>query len=439
MNWIPGLNIGRQPGRPRRGLLLATIVLASCTACGAPTPGAAAPADPMSYRIDYEVRPDPDDSSAEVTLRLAQSRSLLRELRFPTDPRYGDIAGDGELSIDGGRVTWRPPAAGGSLRWRVQVGHRRNGDGFDSWLGPEWALFRAEDVVPRAATRSLKGASSETWLSFVLPKGWSVVTEYFDDGGRFRVDKPERRFDQPSGWIVMGELGVRRETIAGSRVAVAGPTGQSIRRMDILAFMQWTLPELARVVPELPHRLTIVSAGEPMWRGGLSAPQSLYVHADRPLISENATSTLLHELLHVSLGLTAESGYDWILEGLAEYYSLELLRRSGSISEQRHALSLADLTEWSAQATSLCGRTSTGARTALAVTRLAALDREIREHSDNAASLDDVVRRLWGMPGDIDIGALRAAAEVAAGAKLDALHIDRLPGCRSIGGATHSD
>ncbi|HSG59518.1 MAG TPA: hypothetical protein VLA06_08305 [Woeseiaceae bacterium] len=438
MNWIPGLNIGRKPRHPRPGLLLAAIMLASCTACGAPTPGSAAPTDPDRYRIDYEVRPDPGDGTVEVTLRLAQSRSLLRELRFSTGSHYSRIAGDGELSVDGGQVTWRPPTAGGSLRWRVEVGHRRNGDGFDAWLGPEWALFRAEDIVPRAATRTLKGASSETWLNFELPEDWSVVTEYYDDNGRFRVDKAGRRFDQPSGWMVMGKLGVRRETIAGSRVAVAGPVDQAVRRMDILAFMQWTLPELARVVPELPHRLTIVSAGEPMWRGGLSAPQSLFVHSDRPLISENATSTLLHELLHVSLGFTAVSGYDWILEGLAEYYSLELLRRSGSISAERHELALADLLEWSSRAQGLCGPASTGARTALAVMVFAALDREIRDKSGDAAGLDNVVRHLWGVPGDVDIGVLRNAAEAAAGAELDALHIDSLPGCRSIGAATHT-
>ena len=43
-------------------------------------------------------------------------------------------------------------------------------------------------------------------------------------------------------------------------------------------------------------RLLIVSAGDPMWRGGLSGPSSMFLHSDRPLISENRTSTLLHEL-----------------------------------------------------------------------------------------------------------------------------------------------
>ena len=59
-----------------------------------------------------------------------------------------------------------------------------------------------------------------------------------------------------------------------------------------------------------------------MWRGGLSAPQSLFVHSDRPLISENATSTLLHEVMHLALGIRAAEQFDWIVEGLASYFAL---------------------------------------------------------------------------------------------------------------------
>ena len=39
---------------------------------------------------------------------------------------------------------------------------------------------------------------------------------------------------------------------------------------------------------------------------------------------------LLHEVMHAMLGIHATSGDDWIVEGLAEFYSLELLRLSGT-------------------------------------------------------------------------------------------------------------
>ena len=229
-----------------------------------------------------------------------------------------------------------------------------------------------------------------------------------------------------------GRLGVRRDTIAGTKVAVAGPVGHSVRRMDILAMLNWTLPELGRLLPELPRRLTIVSAGDPMWRGGLSAPMSLYMHAERPLISENATSTLLHEVLHISLGLSAEPGYDWIVEGLAEYYSLAVLRRSGSISDERHAQARQDLEEWSGEAQTLCAPTSTGAITAKAVGVFFALDRELRKATEGEASLDDVTRRLWSAGSKVTLATLTQAAEEVAGQNLDTLHMDNLPGCRTI-------
>lgn len=409
-----------------------TFLLLTCVACGASTTDPAAPGDPSVYQMDYLLTPNPRDSSVRVQLRVAQRSALLREMSFRNKAGISGIDGDGELLVDDDTVRWRPPASGGSLEWRVNVNHRRNGNGHDAWLGSEWGLFRAEDVIPRARSRTLKGARSKTWMRFDLPRDWSAVTQYFGRDHRFRIDNRERRFDQPGGWIVIGRLGVRRDTIAGVRVAVAGPVGHSIRRMDILAMLNWTLPELSRLLPELPPRLTIVSAGDPMWRGGLSAPMSLYMHAERPLISENATSTLLHEVLHMSLGLAAGEGHDWIVEGLAEYYGLTILRRSGSISRERFQQAQRDLENWSREAVTLCAATSTGPVTAKAVTTFFALDRELREKTTGEASLDDVTLRLWSSDDRVTLAALAQTARDIAGQDLDTLHIDSLPGCRTI-------
>lgn len=420
MNCIP-------TSRLRALLLFVTF----SSACGTQVADSEESVDPLAYRLDLVVQPRPLDGSVDVTLRLGQTRSLLRELRWRNDSRISGVRGDGEVSRDSDETRWLPPADGGALSWTVAVPHRRNGDGYDAWLGSDFGLFRAEDIVPRASSRTLKGAYSETRLRFRLPAGWSVVTQYRDDG-TIRIDNPQRRLDLPSGWIVMGKLGVRREQVAGMRVAVAGPVDHSIRRLDTLALLNWTLPELARIVPELPPRLTIVSAGDPMWRGGLSAPQSLFLHSARPLISENATSTLLHEVMHMALRLDSEDGYDWIVEGLAEFYSLQLLSRSGTISASRHAAALQDLADWAREADSLCGTHSTGPRTALAVGVLTRLDTEIARETDGAASLDDLTRDLLTQGEYLDLAGLIASATRVIGHKPDALHSENLPGCRSI-------
>ena len=419
----------------RTRALLVCVTL--CGACGTQVADSEEPADPLAYQLRIVAEPRPLNGVVDVTLRLDQQRPLLRELRLRHDVRISGLRGDGEFVQDATQTHWLPPADGGVLRWTVAVPHRRNGDGYDAWLGAEFGLFRAEDIIPRASSRTLKGAHSETSLRFRMPAGWSVVTQYRDTG-TIRVDNPERRLDLPSGWIVMGRLGVRREQIAGMRVAVAGPVNHSIRRLDTLALLNWTLPELARILPELPPRLTIVSAGEPMWRGGLSAPQSLFLHAERPLISENATSTLLHEIMHMTLGLDSTDDHDWIIEGLAEYYSLQLLSRSGTISPSRYAEAGRELAEWAGDATRLCGGNSTGPTTALAVGVLARLDVEIRRETADEATLDDVLRDLVNRGELLDLRLLTESATAIIGHKPDALHSEKLPGCRSITTSTET-
>lgn len=278
----------------------------------------------------------------------------------------------------------------------------------------------------------LKGATSNTSFTWDLPDGWSAITEYSGTRDPVRVERADRAFDQPTGWMLVGDIGVRRDTIAGIRVAVAGPQGQSIRRLDMLALLNWVLPELSELLPTPPNRLTIVTAGEPMWRGGLSAPASLFIHAARPMISENATSPLLHEVLHVALPLRAEEESDWIIEGLAEYYGLELLLRGNAISPRRHRAAVAEQADWAKNAVGLCGMTSSGPTTALAVTTLHALNREILEKTAGKSNLDDLLRVLIKKGPMIDLQELTDAAAEVIGKPSDVLHSDNLPGCPTM-------
>ena len=404
-------------------LLLALLPLGAC--------GVSDSADrdnEREYNVHFTISPDPATSTVRVELRVRQPSGLLRELSFPATDSIADVTGDGQLSTDSGLVRWMPPPGGGSLSWQVTVYNERDEDGYDAYLGREWGVFRLEDVIPRARTRTLRGAASTTTMHFDLPAGWSAISEYSAVKHPIAVDRPGRRYDEPAGWVAVGEIGVRREKIAGTRVAIAGPEGHGVRRMDMLALLNWTLPELNAVLPDMLPRLTVISAGEPMWRGGLSAPASLFLHADRPLISENATSALLHEVMHVALGLQAREGFDWIVEGLAEYYSIEFLRRGRAITPDRARAALQWQADWGQRATNLCGRASTAATTALAVTVFAALDLELRDKSDNG--LDDVLSLIAGNP--VDLGILADAAEQVLGSPPDALHIDALPGCRKI-------
>ncbi len=384
------------------------------------------------YGADYSITPDISKHGAFVELRISQKKWLLRELSMPYDEKIiSDIDGDGQILLDDGRIRWEVPADGGRLRWFARINHLRDNDTYDAFIGESWALFRAEDVIPPTATRTLRRAVSKTRLTFDLPDGWSSVTQYFKRSDVFDVSNPARRFDRPTGWIVLGKLGVRHETVAGVRVVVAAPIGHGVRRLDILAMLNWILPDLVRLLPGFPRRLTIISAGDPMWRGGLSAPRSFYIHAERPLISENGTSTMMHEVIHLGMGVDAVTGADWIVEGLAEYYGLEILRRSGTISEKRYRAAKSALARWGESAKTLCADSSTGAMTARAVTLFTRLNDEIRRTSEREFDLDDIVRRLASSRGKISVQKLREMVTDLAGAEVHVLSDKELNNCEN--------
>lgn len=388
-------------------------------------------ADDRTYSLRYTVTPIPTRDGAEVELTLEQDRYLLRELNMGAPPSpFENISGDGTVSLENGRLTWLPPRDGGSLRWFVRISHKRDSDSYDARITDDWALFRGTDIIPPARTRTLRDAASRTSLKFRLPDGWSSATQYFGRDHLYKVTNAGRRFKRPTGWMLLGNIGTRTERIAGIAVKVTGPVGQSVRRIDMMALMHWTLPHLVRLLPDAPKRITVFSAGDGMWRGGLSGPRSLYLHADLPLISENSTSTLLHEIMHVTTGLDGARGADWIVEGIAEYYSLELLRRSRTISDKRFQDAIDGLRERGRAARGLCDGQSNGVRTAHAVAVLSDLDQELRRSNSGRQGLDALLGELTRKTGPVSLSMLRREAEELHGGPIETLSARNLPGCK---------
>ncbi len=372
------------------------------------------------YGVEYVVRFLPEAGQADVTIRLVPGTGEVRHLRLlmPGD-RYPKVSGDGEVKRDGRYIDWTPPRGQPArLRFRHVVDHRRRDGGYDARMTADWAILRLDDLAPRAVVRATKGADSSARLRFVLPEGWTNVdTPYLRsrDGKSFVVTNPERRFDRPMGWMVAGAVGTRREQVGPTEISVGGPKGDVIRRNDTLAFLYNLVPEFEDAFGEVPRKLLIVSAGDPMWRGGLSGPRSLWMHAERPLISENGTSTLTHELFHVITRIRGADNDDWIAEGLAEFYSIELLHRAGMVSPDRAARSFRWMARHGRAIKTLGSDRSQGERTARAVQLLHELDAEIRERTGGKRDLDDVVRRLLPLR-EVSREDLAAQAEKVIGA-----------------------
>ena len=373
-----------------------------------------------SYDVDYRVEFLPDDGQARVSIALEPDDGRVTRLVFSMDPsRYSGIEGDGDVAVEGERVSWSPPQDGGTLSYLYRIDSKRNSGAYDARITKDWAIVRGDDLVPSAKVTSSKGADSRARLELVLPPGWTHADtpwKLTKDGKRYVVVNPGRRFDRPTGWFIAGDIGARRDIVEGMEIAAAAPKGDAMPRMEILAMLTATAPAMLDAFGKLPAKILVVGSGDPMWRGGLSGPRSLWMHSDRPLISENGSSTLMHETVHVVTRIRGAKGDDWIAEGIAEFYGMELLRRAGLLSDARFEKSIGWMRSHGRGVKSLHAEGSSGPRTARAVALFADLDAEIRKASGNRHSLDAVARALIEHGGRVSVDDVRAAAEAAIGA-----------------------
>ena len=403
-----------------------SVVIFLCLLVGR---GLFAQSESHHYGLRYDLTLKPADGLAEVSLTMdGRVKGNIWTLRFHIDPdRHAGFEGDGTIDADGDYVTWSPPETGGRLSFHVPVSHQRPNGRYDARMTDDWAIFRGDDLFPPAHNQDNDVAEADATLHVHLPEGWSFATAYPRIGDHvYEIEHSHRRFDRPTGWMAAGRLGVRRELIAGVRVVVAGPLNEGVRRLDMLALLNWNLPRAKRLFPDMPKRIIIVSAGDPMFRGGLSGPNSLFIHADRPLLSENGSSTLIHELVHVANRLEGEKGADWIVEGIAEYYSLKLMWRSGTLDDHRYKQTFRKYEMWAEEADRLDVEIARGPITARAVGIMRKLDHEIHKKTKRQESLDDVVRLLADAQQKVSLDDLRKAVVEVMGEPANALSDEQL-------------
>jgi len=348
--------------------------------------------------LDYHVRLLPQSDQAEVRLTLAQG-SAVRSLDFDLGDGslYSDFKADGQWLLTPGKPTrgvWRPTADKASLTYRVRISHGRKNGSFDTRMTSTWALMRGDDLVPPAKLDQQDGIELVSRLEFELPNGWKSVETAWPRVGKnkFRVDNVSRLFDRPTGWMLAGHLGSRRTRLGETEVTVASPRGQGMRRMDVLTLLTFVWPQVQAVYPRHPTKLLIVGANDPMWRGSLGAHESIYLNTRLPLVSESGTSAVVRELAQVFGRINDQQRSDWISEGFAEYYAIELVRRAGGMSDERYEGLQKKLAREGQKVTTLRGEQINPAQVSKAVLLLQELDREIRLKTRNKRSLDDVLR-----------------------------------------------
>jgi predicted metalloprotease with PDZ domain len=364
-----------------------------------------------TYQARFNLALQPASKTAAGSIVIVGGKGYVAQMKLIMPAtRYSQIKADGQIKITGDQVLWQMPKTGGTLRYTVQINSKRSNGAFDAMINPTWAIFRGDKVFPKARIRAKGKSVSE--LVITAPRGWHVNTGFArtsETQFRYDLSDPQRKFDAPKGWMISGEIANRAEVIEGCKVIIAGPEGLGIRRQDMLALLNYTLPELRRAFGMMPKQLLIVTGPDPMWRGGLSGPNSLFLHMDRPMISENGTSSLLHELTHSISRIRGGDRADWIAEGLAEYYGIAAIKRSGGMTQLRYQDTLNALKGWSKAVKTISVPRSSAEVTARSVLLFVDLDNEIAKASGGKKSIDDVTRILLKAGKRVSVADLKAA------------------------------
>lgn len=352
-----------------------------------------------SPKLEYHVEVDSGAGVAKVQIRVPDN-DWLRSLDFNlNDFPIERIQAVGETREHNSRLVWSPPASNALIQYEVPLRQPRKQQQalkYSAYHTDDWLIMRSDDLVPPFKPKFRTGVEVDATLEFSIPEGWrSVYTSYERREGHTFVVDSERTVPRPGGWLISGrKLSSRHERWPNTHLRIAGPANHSVRPMELLAFFGTLQPHFDALLGGVwPPEILIVSGNDPMWRGGLSADTSLFIHADRPLVSEDGTSTLAHELFHVLVGIRAQKSHDWITEGLAEYYSVHLLQRANGYTSEREKAVFAGLEDRGQKAKNLFGSRASGPVTAKAAALFFQLNQEITSLSGGRLSLDDIVRK----------------------------------------------
>jgi len=416
---------GRGSRTPRRpsplcglglGLLLMTALPAAADTVATPK---------ETFSVDYVVTVTNRHSAVATVRWELVGIDEIRELRLHYDPKRLDhFEGSGRLEpIDGG-LRWIPAGPYAHLTYHAHIDHvRGQHQRYDSYADGNWIVTRARDLFPRVAisceTREGERPSSRARLIFRLPPGWQSAAALPALGkGTYQLREPGRLLDRPHGWFALGKLRLDHREIAGMMIQVARAPGSALSPPDLFRLLETTLPDLSKLLHAQPATVLVVSAPDPMWHGGISGENSFYIHGKRPLRTADKTSPYLHELFHVLQPYKPAADADWIEEGLAEYYSLELQRRSGLVDPAAYARALGYFQRFGKWNVNLTQQQDNAATNNSAPLIMYALDQHIQHATAGKKRLDDVVGRLAQDGGEVDTARFMQVVKQVSGKPL---------------------
>jgi hypothetical protein len=390
-------------------------------------PMAANAAPRTTFSIDYVVTVAADNPKiARVRWELSGADEVQRfRLQFAAG-RYSGLSATGKLteSADQTEIEWVPGKPYAHLSYVVRVDNLRGKQGrHDSYAASNWIIARARDLFPRIhleyEPRGGRSVKSRARLIFRVPRGWKSVTPHQEVAEHtFALFEANKVLDRPRGWLALGMLQVTRQSVGDTMVILAQAPGSRLDAGDLIQLYEATVPSLQKLLGRVVERTLIVSAGDPMWRGGISGFSSFFIHGDRPLRTPDKTSPHLHEMFHVLQPYRAGTDADWIEEGLAEYYSLELQRRAGLIERPAFQRALEYFERYGLWRVDMTKQHDNAATNNSSPLIMHALDQRIQRATAGGKRLDDVVEALAKSPNVVDTARFKQAVEEVAGRKM---------------------
>jgi hypothetical protein len=373
----------------------------------------------VTYTIEIESH-EPDHARVRWTLAGVDEIERIR-LRFDPE-RFDAFSASGLVERRRGEILWSPRGPYAELTYVAHLNHRRApGKGFDSYAGDGWVLGRTTTFFPRSAVlfrREIEAhPESRARLVVRLPSGWESATVLPSDTApdHYVVETPHQRFDHPRGWLLFGHMHRLETTIAGTALTIARAPGVTLATTSIVELLQHALPAVTSLFDRPLPRLLIVLGPDPMWRGGLSGEESFYMHGDRPLRSPDYTSPYLHELFHVAAPFRPQSDAHWVTEGLAEYYSVELQRRFGILSEAHYQRALELFAKHGVWDRDFTHTNVAALRNNSAPLVMYVLDQRIRAATGDQRGLDTVVTSLAREGGVVSTARFLGTVQRVAG------------------------
>ena len=351
---------------------------------------------------------------------IEEVRSLT--LHFPAD-RLTQFEGTGRLETIPDGLRWIPGRPYAHLTYLAKIDHvRGQHQRYDSYTANNWIVTRAHDLFPRITidceARDNAPVKSRARLIFRLPPGWRSAAPFRAiSPDTYRLNQPGKTLDRPRGWYALGALTLAHREIGNTMLQMAQAPGSSLVPADVFHFLEETLPALQHLLHSQPETVLIVNAPDPMWRGGISGEDSFFMHGERPLRTPDKTSPYLHELFHVLQPYRPAADADWVEEGLAEFYSLELQRRAGLIDAAAYARALGYFERFGLWHVDLTQQQDNAATNNSAPLVMYALDQQIQRATAGKRRLDDVVSQLAQEGGQVDTERFRRVVQSVSGKK----------------------